>query len=111
MSKSTVEEIRERFDKDVERFSNLDTGQVTTIDASLTLELITEAARRIVPSATTVLDIGCGAGNYTLKMLSKLPGLDCTLVDLSQPMLDRALQRVSAGTTGQVQCIQGDIRK
>lgn len=30
-NKSTVKEIRERFDKDVERFSNLDTGQVSTI--------------------------------------------------------------------------------
>jgi len=110
MNKSSIEEIRARFDKDVERFSNLDTGQVTTIDASLTLELITEAARRIVPSAASILDIGCGAGNYTLKMLSKLPGLACTLVDLSQPMLDRAMQRVTAETTGKVQCIRGDIR-
>ena len=31
--KSTVEEIRQRFDKDVERFSNLETGQSATIDA------------------------------------------------------------------------------
>ena len=29
MKKSSVAEIRERFDKDVERFSNLDTGQLT----------------------------------------------------------------------------------
>ena len=27
MNKSTVAEIKERFDNDVERFSNLDTGQ------------------------------------------------------------------------------------
>lgn len=33
--KSTTEEIRERFDKDVERFSNLDTGQGSTMDAAL----------------------------------------------------------------------------
>jgi tRNA (cmo5U34)-methyltransferase len=33
MSKSTVEQIRERFDGDVERFSNLETGQSATIDA------------------------------------------------------------------------------
>jgi hypothetical protein len=30
--KSTVEEIRRRFDADVERFSNLDTGQSATVD-------------------------------------------------------------------------------
>jgi tRNA (cmo5U34)-methyltransferase len=110
MDKSTIDEIRERFDNDVERFSDLDTGQVTTIDAKLTLELITEAARRINPSAQHLLDIGCGAGNYTLTMLSKMPSLECTLVDLSQPMLDRALQRVSAVTTRPVVILQGDIR-
>src|SRR5262249_6939545 len=36
--KSTVEQIRVRFDNDVERFSNLDTGQSATIDAPLVLE-------------------------------------------------------------------------
>ena len=108
--KSTVQEIRERFDNDVERFSNLDTGQVSTIDATISLELITEAAKRIVPDARHLLDIGCGAGNYSLMMLSKVPGLSCTLVDLSKPMLDRALERVSAQTPGKVEIIQGDIR-
>lgn len=108
--KSTVQEIRERFDNDVERFSNLDTGQVSTIDATISLELITEAAKRIVPDARHLLDIGCGAGNYSLMMLSKVPGLSCTLVDLSKPMLDKAQERVSAQTPGRVEIIQGDIR-
>ena len=31
--KSTVEEIRRRFDADVERFSNLETGQSATAEA------------------------------------------------------------------------------
>lgn len=110
-NKSTVSEIRERFDNDVERFSNLDTGQVSTIDAALSLELITEAAKRIVPKARQVLDIGCGAGNYTLKMLSKISELNCTLVDLSKPMVDKALERVSAVTSGKVEILQGDIRE
>lgn len=109
--KSTIAEIRTRFDNDVERFSNLDTGQVSTIDATISLELITEAAKRIVPAATQLLDVGCGAGNYTLKMLQKLPGLNCTLVDLSKPMLDKALERVAAHTTGNVEILQGDIRE
>jgi tRNA (cmo5U34)-methyltransferase len=111
MNKSTVAEIKERFDNDVERFSNLDTGQLSTIDATISLELITEAAKRIVPQATNLLDIGCGAGNYTLKMLSKLPGLNCTLVDLSKPMLDKALERVSKETGNNVEILQGDIRQ
>jgi tRNA (cmo5U34)-methyltransferase len=110
MNKSTINEIRERFDSEVERFSNLDTGQVSTIDAKLTLELITEAADRVVPGAKTMLDLGCGAGNYTLKMLSKNKNLQCTLLDLSRPMLDRAYERVRAETSGDVKLLQGDIR-
>lgn len=110
MNKSTVEEIRERFDNDVERFSNLNTGQLSTIDATISLELITEASKRIVPKAENLLDIGCGAGNYTLMMLSKIPNLNCTLVDLSKPMLDKAWERVSPLTNKKVEVIQGDIR-
>jgi tRNA (cmo5U34)-methyltransferase len=108
--KSTVAEIRTRFDRDVERFSNLDTGQVSTIDAKISLELITEAARRMRPDAETLLDIGCGAGNYTLMMLSKMNNLSCTLVDLSEPMLDKALERISLVTNKKAEIIQGDIR-
>ncbi|MCP2028995.1 tRNA (cmo5U34)-methyltransferase [Flavobacterium sp. HSC-32F16] len=111
MKKSTIEEIKERFDNDVERFSNLETGQLSTIDAKVSLELITEASKRIVPNAAHVLDIGCGAGNYTLMMLSKLPNLNCTLVDLSLPMLDKAFERVSMETKGKVEIKQGDIRE
>jgi tRNA (cmo5U34)-methyltransferase len=56
--KSTIEEIRQRFDKDVERFSNLETGQQATMDAPLSLELITDAAQRVNPNAKNLLDIG-----------------------------------------------------
>ncbi|MEA1785248.1 class I SAM-dependent methyltransferase [Arenibacter sp. GZD96] len=110
MNKSTVQEIEARFDNDVERFSNLEAGQVATIDAKISLELITEASFRLVPNAINLLDVGCGAGNYTLKMLSKIPELNCTLVDLSAPMLDRAYQRVSVETTGAIHVVRGDIR-
>jgi tRNA (cmo5U34)-methyltransferase len=108
--KSTNEEIRNRFDNDVERFSNLDTGQSTTIDAPLTMELCTEAAKYVNPNARELLDIGCGAGNYTLKMLSKISNLNCTLNDLSMPMLQRAKERVSVQTTGQITLLQDDMR-
>lgn len=111
MNKSTIDEIRDRFDNDVERFSNLDTGQVSTIDAKISLELITESAKRIVPDAKELLDVGCGAGNYTLMMLKKLPGLNCTLADLSKPMLNKAQERVREETNGEVKILQGDIRK
>lgn len=109
--KATVEEIRQRFDKDVERFSNLETGQAATIDAPLVLELISEAAARTTPQARHLLDIGCGAGNNTLKILQRTPGCDVTLLDLSGNMLERARQRVGAATTGTIRTIQQDVRE
>ena len=109
--KATVEEIRTRFDNDVERFSNLETGQSATVDAPLVLELIAQAAAATTPGARSLLDVGCGAGNYSLKLLQVLPGMDVTLVDLSRPMLDRASQRVSTATAGAVTPLQGDIRE
>ena len=108
--KSTVEQIRQRFDNDVERFSNLETGQSATIDAPLVLDLITAVAAATNPNAAHMLDIGCGAGNYTVKLLQRLPDLNITLIDLSKPMLDRALQRLSPLTTGNIAAWQGDIR-
>lgn len=109
--KSTVEEIRTRFDADVERFSNLETGQSATIDAALAMSLVAEAAAVTTPNARSVLDAGCGAGNYTLKLLEQLPDLDCTLVDLSEPMLERAKERARAATRGEVTCLPGDVRE
>lgn len=109
--KSTVDEIRQRFDADVERFSNLETGQSATVDSPLAMALIAEAAAAVTPHARHLLDVGCGAGNYTLKLLERLANLDVTLVDLSQPMLDRAAQRVRQATTGRVATIQADIRE
>ena len=98
MTKSTVEQIRQRFDKDVERFSNLETGQSATIDAPLVLDLIAKAAHAATPDARKLLDIGCGAGNYTLKLLQSLPLSEITLIDLSRGMLERARQRIGAQT-------------
>ena len=108
--KSSVDQIRARFDQDVERFSNLDTGQLSTIDAPLTMELITEAAAACNPKAQVILDIGCGAGNYTLKLLQLISPLDCDLVDISRPMLERAKQRIATVNSGNIQLFQEDVR-
>ena len=96
--KSTVDQIRERFDHDVERFSDLNVAQRTAIDSGYCLDLIAESvAAAAVPQATGVLDVGCGAGNWTLKLLKpSCRACACTLTDLSRPMLDRAGQRVRA---------------
>lgn len=108
--KSTTDEIRKRFDKDVERFSNLETGQSATIDAPLAMELITQAACTSTKKIDRVLDIGCGAGNNTLKLLESVSPLECDLVDLSLPMLEKAKERISEINTGTITLFQGDFR-
>jgi len=105
MRKSSVDEIRERFDNDVERFSTLSIGQTTTVDAVLAMDLITHAASLVNPDASHILDVGCG-----LKLLQRQCDLDVTLVDLSRPMLDRARERIAQVTEGEITTMQGDIR-
>lgn len=109
--KSTVEEIRRRFDNDVERFSKLESGQTATMDAPLVLDLVARSAAATTPNARHLLDVGCGAGNYTLKLLERLPNMDVTLIDLSRPMLDRATERISQATGGRITAHQGDVRE
>ena len=108
--KLTVEQIRARFDADVERFTQLETGQQAAMDAPIILDIVARSAACHVRPHGTLLDIGCGAGNFTLRVLSQVSSLDCVLVDLSQPMLDRARERVTAATSGNVQTIQSDMR-
>ncbi len=110
MRKSSVDEIRQRFDNDVERFSDLKAGQTTTIDSPLMLDLVTQAAAATNPGAARILDVGCGAGNYSLKLLQLLPEVDISLVDLSQPMLERASERIAVVSRRLTRAFQGDIR-
>ena len=108
--KSTVEEIRQRFDAEADLYTNLETGQVSAVDSALAMSLVAEAAAATTPHAADLLEVGCGGGNYTLKLLERLPGLSVTLVDLSQTMLDLALPRVRSRTTSSVEAIRADIR-
>lgn len=109
--KSTTAAITARFDADVERFANLETGQTATIDAPLAMELITAAALAATNPIRRVLDIGCGAGNNTIKLLRTGSGdYACDLNDLSAPMLARARERVAAETSGEVRTFHGDFR-
>lgn len=109
--KSTVSEIKERFDADVERFSNIETDQQAVIDAPLKLELISELAVKINPDAENMLDIGSGAGNNTIAILRRKSGINCDLVDLSLPMLERARERLAHENSGEVRIFEGDFRE
>src|SRR5437762_3438851 len=55
--KSTPEEIRARFDADVERFSNLETGQTAMMHSQLVLDLVTRAGTAATPHARRLLDV------------------------------------------------------
>ena len=74
--KSTVDQIKARFDQDVERFSILETAQQAVIDAPIMLELISKLAVSVKPDAENMLDIGSGAGNYTISILREKPGIN-----------------------------------
>jgi tRNA (cmo5U34)-methyltransferase len=75
------------------------------------MELITQAAVKSTKNIRRVLDIGCGAGNNTLKLLRQISPFDCDLVDLSLPMLEKARERISAVNSGKIKTIQSDFRK
>jgi tRNA (cmo5U34)-methyltransferase len=109
--KSTIEDIRLRFDNDVERFSSLETGQAATIDAPLAMSLIAEAAVACTKNIRHVLDVGCGAGNNTLR-LHQCAGhdFDVDLLDLSAPMLERAADRIRDVNSGAIRTVQADFR-
>ena len=109
-NKCSIEDLRRRFDTDVERFSNLETGQKSAVDAPLMLELVARAAVSCTLEIRHILDIGCGGGNYAVKLLTHVPQAHCDLVDLSSAMLTRAFERVSRATTGTVTVHQGDFR-
>ena len=109
-TKSSPEAIRRNFDQQVERFSNLETGQTTAIDSPLCMELVARSAALHNPGAKRVMDLGCGGGNYAVKVTSFLTDVDCTLVDLSDNMLEKAAERVLKNISGTVTVIQGDYR-
>jgi len=75
------------------------------------MELITEAAIAATPEINRVLDIGCGAGNNTIRLAQKYrTDFICHLCDLSLPMLERASQRISKETSAEVRIFEGDFR-
>jgi tRNA (cmo5U34)-methyltransferase len=108
--KSTLEEIRARFDQDVERFSNLETGQRAFPDALVVLELVAQCAATHLRPGNRLVDLGCGAGNFTLRVLREVRPLECHLVDLSGPMLDRARGRLEAAGVTSIHTHQTDLR-
>ena len=108
--KRTVAEMSTYFNGEVERFSNLERGQESIKDARLMMDLLAETASALLPEVRELLDIGCGAGNQTLNLLKVFPSANCTLLDISPSMLERAKERVEAAAEGKVSIINRDFR-
>lgn len=111
MTKASIDTLRQNFDEQVERYSDIETGQTTAIDSPLCMELISSAAKLTNPNASHFMDLGCGGGNYAVKLTSLFPGIKCSLVDISSNMLQTAQKRVSETTSGKVTTLQGDYRE
>jgi len=109
--KSTPKEIREKFDNEVHKYDNLEKGQQSAMDSAIIMETVSRMAGAVNPEAKELLDIGCGGGNYTIKTLAYLQNPNCTLIDLSSNMLQKAKERISEETTGGIETIQEDIRE
>jgi tRNA (cmo5U34)-methyltransferase len=74
------------------------------------LDLVAQTAKGYLRPGDSVLDLGCGAGNFTLRLTQEVAGLDCHLADLSQPMLTRAEQRVREAGAVTVTTYHSDLR-
>lgn len=72
--KSSVNTMRGRFDKDVERFSDLEIAQQAVVDAPVMLELISKLAVAVKPDMENLLDIGCGGGNNAIAIIREGAG-------------------------------------
>lgn len=111
MKKCTTEDIKARFDQAVDGFSNAETGQTSMMDAALSVSLFEQSVANLCSEVQSMCDIGCGAGNFTLRALRRFPDAQCTLIDLSANMLDRAQARVTAAGGQIAERIQNDIRQ
>ncbi|MCQ2374623.1 MAG: class I SAM-dependent methyltransferase [Salinivirgaceae bacterium] len=110
MQKSSAESISRAFDEQVERFSNLETGQTTAIDSPFCMEMVASVAQAMQPQCSHIMDIGCGGGNYAIKLLQRFPLANCMLVDISPKMLAAAVERAKLTTKGCVEGMCGDYR-
>jgi tRNA (cmo5U34)-methyltransferase len=111
IKKSSPEEIRQKFNSLVDRYSDSKTGQNTAVDSVLIADIIARVAASVNSEATDILDIGCGAGNYAVKIASCFQNVNVTLVDLSEKMLEKAAERLIQITNGKIDLVWGDIRE
>ncbi|MFQ3679441.1 MAG: class I SAM-dependent methyltransferase [Pseudanabaenaceae cyanobacterium] len=62
--------------------------------------LLTAIARCVPPTCRRVVDLGCGTGELSLRILARLPEVQVAAVDYSPRMLARAREKIEAAGWG-----------
>jgi tRNA (cmo5U34)-methyltransferase len=74
------------------------------------MALVAQTARAMCTDAQSIMDLGCGGGNYAVKLCEVFSSTNYTLIDLSENMIREAERRVSAATKGTVRAVCADYR-
>ena len=81
------------------------------LDAQLEPLGTTAIERAAIGPGETVLDVGCGCGQATLQLAERVgPTGSATGIDISRPMLARAVERAKENTVEQVKFREGDAQ-
>lgn len=56
-------------------------------------------AESLPPTASSVLELGCGTGNFSLALAARYPSAELTVVDAAQEMIEVTRQRLSAANS------------
>ncbi|WP_166245586.1 methyltransferase domain-containing protein [Paenibacillus turpanensis] len=88
MSKYNKQLVRKHFDKQAGNYE-----QYAEVQALMAEELANRLPREL-PDHAEILEIGCGTGMLTRRLLRKYPNARVTAVDLSQSMLDYARKAI-----------------
>ena len=80
-------------------------------DFAASNEMYVETVRTLIPaSATTVLDLGCGHGDVTIRLARQCPSLKITGVDGSPAMVQLAAKAIDdSGLSRTIEVLQGYV--
>ncbi|MDE4078866.1 class I SAM-dependent methyltransferase [Methanosphaera sp. Vir-13MRS] len=86
-----MSDLREHFNQAADEYDNLITKTLVNYDE------MTDALINAIPDQKSprVLDLGCGTGNITEKVLKRFPDAKITCLDVSDKMIDIAKEKLS----------------
>ena len=86
-----MSDLREHFNQAADEYDSLITKTLVNYDE------MTDALINAIPDQESprVLDLGCGTGNITEKVLKRFPDAKITCLDVSDKMIDIAKEKLS----------------